>query len=48
MLRDVCAYEILGLKSGEVYGPRDIRKAFLTASLKAHPDKHEGDNESRS
>ena len=44
-LHDVCAYEILGLKSGEVYGPGDIRKAFLRATLKAHPDKHEGDDE---
>ena len=44
-LHDVCAYEILGLKSGEVYGPGEIRKAFLRATLKAHPDKHEGDDE---
>jgi len=32
MLRDVCAYEILGLISGEVYSRVAIRKAFLRAS----------------
>ena len=44
-LHDVCAYEILGLTIGEVYGPEDIKKAYKRASLKAHPDKHEGDSE---
>ena len=45
MLRDVCAYEILGLISGEDFEPEDIRKAYKRASLKAHPDKHGGNNE---